>query len=337
MMKMKNCEKLVSIIIPVYNVERYLEKCLRSIMSQNYKNLEIIVVNDGSPDHSEEVILRLAEKDSRIKYIKKENGGLSSARNAGIEASTGYYICFVDSDDWVDTNFVGSLIDDMESNNSDVAICNMTYVFADDGIKKRTPCIKSSKVVSNAEALKDLFNGKKFKFHAQNKIYKTSLFRDTGIRYPLGKIYEDVFTTYKLIYRANKVSYINKNLFYYLQNRPGSILHTRFNKNRFDIYKALDEIQDFISKEKIDIRAEFQHLVVINVISLANYIYPIYDTLDRQEQDEYRSMLQSAFERYELDGWHRNKSISVVEKVRFYLIKKWFSGYMKLMQIVKRG
>lgn len=336
-MKANNEDALVSIVIPVYNVEAYIEKCLRSILQQSYINLEIIVVNDGSPDNSEEIIERLAATDSRIKYLKKENGGLSSARNAGIDTALGKYICFVDSDDWIDENFVRIMVRTMEEDGSDIAVCNMTYIYSDGQIKKRTPEITSDYTVTNVEALRDLFNGQKFKFHAQNKVYRSSLFKNTGIRYALGKIYEDVFTTYKLFFEAKKISYISENLYFYLQNRPGSILQTRFNRNRFDIYDALDEIHKFMETQRIPIEKEFQHLVVINTISLANYIYPIYDSLNADERNEFIEILKNTVTRYDLSGWTKNNCISIVEKVRFWMLLSDFRGYTRLMKQIKRG
>ena len=330
-------EELVSIVIPVYNVEAYIEKCLQSVLNQSYRGIEIIVINDGSPDKSEDIILHLAATDSRIKYLKKENGGLSSARNAGIDIATGDYICFVDSDDWLDENFIKDLLEAIKQDNTDIAICNMTYIYPNGSIKKRTPKIEKKKVVSNIEGLRDLFNGDKFKFHAQNKIYKARLFKEIGIRYPDGKIYEDVFTTYKLFYETRQISYVNKELYFYLQNRPGSILQTRFNNKRFDIFEALDNIESFMVNNNLELKDEFQHLVVINTISLANYIYLIYESLSRDKKKECKRMLCSVRVRYTLKNWIKNDCISFVEKIRYLLLIDSFNVYMRLMKVIKRG
>ena len=332
---MSNMKMLVSVIVPVYNVEAYLEKCLRSIMNQSYENLEIIVVNDGTEDNSEEIILRLANVDSRIKYIKKVNGGLSSARNMGIDIASGRYISFVDSDDWVHQDFIKKLVEAIEKNEADISICNMQYVYSDGRKKNRTPYIDKNETVSNITALKDLFNGRKFKFHAQNKMYKSELFVDGSVRFPLGKIYEDVFTTYKLVYRASKISYINSYTYYYLQNRPGSILYTRFNTKRFDVLEALDDIQTFLKINNIEIREEFEHLVVINIISLVNYICPIYKNLSKWEQKGYSDLIQNTKVRYLLYNVLTNSSINKIEKIRYWLIMHYFPQYVKVINFIK--
>lgn len=328
-------KKKVSVIVPVYNVEQYLEKCLKSITEQTYDNLEIIVVNDGSPDHSEKIIKEFQKNDDRITYIKKENGGLSSARNAGLEIATGDYISFIDSDDWIRSEFISTLVTALETDGSDIAICTMNYIYSDGTEKKRTPVIKSQKIVDPFTGLNDLFEGSQFKCHAQNKLYKRELFYDPDIRYPIGKIFEDVFTTYKLFFKANKISYIDKTLYYYLQNRPGSILQSQFDRKRLVIFEALDQINAFLKGNKIK-NKYFHHFVIENIISLTNSIYPVFYKLPKIERKNYIRIVKEATIRYDLHTYWKEQNISSVEKLRYYLLKNHITLYVFLMKIVKK-
>ena len=312
---------LISIIVPVYNVQLYIKKCLDSLCNQTYNNIEIIIVNDGSTDESEKIILENFHDNEKIKYYKKENGGLSSARNYGIRISKGKYLAFVDSDDYVNKDFIKDLYYAIEKTKSEIAICNMEYVYSDGTIKKRTPKITKSEVISSQEALKYLFVGEKYKFHAQNKMYLASIFKQNDIFYPEGKIYEDVFTTYKVLGEAKKVALVNKTLYYYLQSRPGSILATKFNDKRFDILEALDEIKKYINVNGMNLEKEFQKLYVINIISLVNYLYPVYRDLNRNNRNGYKDKLLPVSNAKILSKLSRNKKVKKSEIIRIMLIK----------------
>lgn len=329
-------EEKVSVIIPVYNVEMYLEKCIDSVINQIYKNIEIIIVNDGSTDNCEKIIKRYRNIDNRIIYVKQGNNGLSSARNAGIKIATGEYVCFIDSDDWVSNKFVSNMIKTIKDNKSDIVICNMEYIYSNGRKKGNVPQINEHNTVSNIEGLKDLFNGEKFKFHAQNKLYRRRLFKENNIQFPEKMVYEDVFTTYKLFYKAKTISYLDEKLYYYLQSRPGSILQTEFNEKRWDILKALDEIGMFINNKEIDLKEEFKHLVVINIISLVNYISPIYYSLGLETKKRYKSIIYNSYSRYNLEGYLQSKNISIVEKVRYSMILKNMYIYIFLLKNLKK-
>lgn len=326
---------LISIIVPVYNVEQYVKKCLDSLCSQSYTNIEIIVVNDGATDNSEKIILDNFSGNDKVKYYKKENGGLSSARNYGINMSRGKYLAFVDSDDWVQLDFIKELYQSICETGSEVAICNMEYTYTDGRVKKRTPKIDNKEILDSVEALRYLFVGEKYKFHAQNKMYLASLFKDNGIYYTEGKIYEDVFTTYKLLYKANKVALVNKDLYYYLQSRPGSILATRFNEKRFDIIEALNNIKAFLEENDLPLEKEFQKLYVINIISLVNYLYPIYRSLSSEERKHYKNRLISKGDRKCIHKYLTNEKLTKVEKIRFFLIKNCLYIYTILLSLLK--
>lgn len=328
-------EELVSIIIPVYNVENYLDKCLDSVINQTYKNLEIVIVNDGSTDNSENIILDYLKKDNRIVYIKKKNGGLSSARNSGLDKCKGKYVSFVDSDDTLDTKFIKRMVACIEKDHTQIAICNMRYIFPDNTIKKRTPQIKKREIVTNIQAIKDILVGEKFKFHAQNKIYLTQLFNDPTniVRFPVGRIYEDMFTTYKVIFKANQISYINETLYNYLQNREGSILNTRFNESRFDAFIAIDEINKFLKSENLKLDQEMNNFMVDNVISLVNYIYPIYFEMSRYEKVTYMKRIKKFIKLNGLNSYRESRN--KIKYFRMFLIYNIMPLYVIIMKTVK--
>lgn len=236
---------LISVIIPVYKVEDFLNRCVDSILDQTYENLEIILVDDGSPDRCGVICDEYAKKDDRIKVIHKENGGLSDARNVGIEAATGDYITFLDSDDWVHMNYLKVLHSLLKSKNADISVCNFVKIYSEN-----IPPNTGNAIIyeySNIDALNQLSG----EFYVQmvvawGKLYKTDLFND--IRFPVGKIHEDEFTTYKLLYKAYKVVFTTEPLLYYWQ-RQDSIMGSGFKiKNRLHAIEAYGERVKFYEK-----------------------------------------------------------------------------------------
>lgn len=240
---MENTKDLISVIVPVYNVEKYLPQCIDSILNQTEKNLEIILVDDGSLDNSGKICDEFSKKDDRIVVIHKKNNGLSSARNAGLEIAKGNYIGFVDSDDWLDKSMYEILLKLLKENNSDISCCDFFKTANSDG---SIPHIDNEIINSynNIESLNNFYNDLYTQtVVAWNKLYKRELFKD--ISYPVGKIHEDEGTTYKLYYKANKITYTNRPLYYY-RITPNSITTSKFNKKRLDIIDVYDEKVKFI-------------------------------------------------------------------------------------------
>ncbi|CEG28649.1 glycosyltransferase family 2 protein [Bacillus sp. B-jedd] len=234
----------ISVIVPIYNVEEYLRRCIDSICHQSYKNLEIILVNDGSTDSCPIISDEYKDKDNRIKIIHKQNGGLSDARNVGIEHATGDYISFVDSDDYIAENMLEVLINLCLEKECDISVCGVVRKYSDREISISSDI---EEVIDHETAFKYLIQGKYFHDYAWNKLYKSELFTD--ITYPVGKIYEDVFTTYKLFAKANKIGFTDRPLYFYVQ-RDGSILRRGFHLNQFHQLEALNEIEMFITINK---------------------------------------------------------------------------------------
>ena len=181
---------MVSVIIPIYNVEKYLKKCIESVINQTFSDLEIILVNDGSTDNCKEICEDYKSKDNRIKFIHKSNGGLSSARNAGIQVATGDYYTFIDSDDYIMSDMIEQLVYMAQLTDADISLCcktNQENGF-EEGINKKI------EIFTKEEALKCILTEKKILTSAWGKLYKRKLFNE--VRYPDGKIYEDLGTTY---------------------------------------------------------------------------------------------------------------------------------------------
>lgn len=231
----------ISVIVAIYNVEKYLNKCIDSILNQTFKNLEIILIDDGSTDSCPKICDEYLKKDSRIKVIHKKNGGLSDARNTGIKLATGDYIGFVDGDDYVKNSLYETLYNACVNNNCEIAVCGLIRKYSDREVFSQT---NQEIIFDKNEAFENLILGNYFHDYAVDKLYKKDLFN--GIEYPVGKIYEDVYTTYKLLYKANRVIYLDVPLYYYVQ-RNDSILRKWFDKKQFDQLDALNEIRKFIA------------------------------------------------------------------------------------------
>ena len=248
--------KLVSIIVPVYNVEKYLDTCVSSIVKQSYVNIEIILVDDGSTDSSSILCDTWKKKDNRIIVIHKSNGGQSEARNVGLLNASGEFVIFIDSDDYISSDHVEELVTAITNTKSDI-VCARAQAFFDN---------KSSRVEKKEKRNSSSFDGNmaiKKMLYEQGvssslwvKIYKRALFESIG--FPVGRIYEDLFTVYKLFYRCKKVTIIDKTIYYYRIRIDSTIGKFDSRKNN-DLLIASKEIYEFVNKN------------IPNVISAAEY------------------------------------------------------------------
>ena len=237
---------LISIIVPIYGVEKYLRRCIDSIIRQTYTNLEIILVDDGSPDDCGRICDEYAKTDSRIKVIHKTNGGLSDARNAGIDLANGEYLLFVDSDDYINTNMISDLYESLIRFSAEVSVCRYQSVRDDEEID-----IEQNEDYSDAFILtkEDFLSNPEYIYErrlefivAWNKLYARKLFEN--IRYPKGKVHEDEFTTYKLMYASAKTVYVPYVLYYYVQ-RGDSIMSAGITRKRLLVLDAISERLSF--------------------------------------------------------------------------------------------
>lgn len=266
---MKNKEnenELISIIVPIYNVEKYLNRCIDSIINQTYKNLEIILVDDGSTDNSGKICDKYAEKDKRIKVIHKKNGGLSDARNSGIEVEKGKKISFIDSDDFVEKTFIENLYKWMKQYDVDISCCDSDIFFDDKSNFYNSENYKNiSKVYEKFDALKYSNIQGYFGIAAWNKLYKSELFKD--VRYPIGKICEDWRTTYKLIEKSKKLYYNSTPLYHYRQ-RKNSI--TKKKEITYDALDAVNEVIEHFKEKNEDLLPYIYQAYCINCMGIYN-------------------------------------------------------------------
>lgn len=237
--------ELISIVVPIYNVEKYLKKCIDSILVQTYKNIEIILVDDGSPDNCGAICEEYGKKDSRIKIIHKENGGLSDARNVGIEVAIGKYITFIDSDDYVDENYIAYLYQILKKYKTRISIIS-NYIITSNGKIIDLGLNYKEESIDKIEALKRMLNEEGYTVSAWSKLYDIELFKN--VKFPKGKLCEDNGTTYKLIEQVENVAFGNKSKYYYLK-RDGSIMLSTFNEKKLDMIYLTDEMCDFLEKK----------------------------------------------------------------------------------------
>lgn len=226
---------LITIVIPIYNVEKYLERCIKSVLSQTYKNIEILLINDGSPDRCDLIMEKYKKTDDRIICHYKENGGLSDARNYAIKKAKGKYICFIDSDDYIDKSFIEKLYFSIKENNSEISWCNFRKV-DDNG--------EIGSIIINED---DLWSFEMAS--ACNKLFLKDLFIKNKIEFPKGIWYEDLATTPRLIFKSNKVSWVDEELYNYYFN-VGSITKTYSNR-ALEMKKVLEIIYTFASDNKL--------------------------------------------------------------------------------------
>ncbi len=261
-------QELVSIIIPIYNVEDYLERCLNSVVNQTYKNLEIILVNDGSTDRCKKICDDYQKKDDRIKVIHKENGGLSDARNAGIEIAKGEYISFIDSDDYVSNDYIEYMYNMIKNTSSKLAICGVKEVWAHTTIVEEAHT--KSESLTAKQTLRNLLLDQGIEICAYAKLYHRDLFKE--IRFPKGKVYEDSAVMYKLIMLADKIVYGDKKCYYYIARNGSISKHKDFNLNENDYIKHTNEMLEFLLKKfpdlevpihRFDINSKFRILKML--------------------------------------------------------------------------
>ena len=243
--------KLISIVVPVYEVEKYLKKCVHSILNQTYNNLEIILVDDGSPDRCGLICDEYAQKDNRVKVIHKENGGLSDARNVGIKASLGDYIMFVDSDDYIELNSAEYLVEYMDKLNLDI-VCSNTWKKIDENETYNKPFMYENKVISGEEYIAHGMSTGNIFSVVCNKMYRTKLIKDNEIYFKEGLLHEDEDWTPRILLKANKVMSVEF-CFYNYVIREGSITQkVNKEKNIKDIMKICFRLEDVYRTSDID-------------------------------------------------------------------------------------
>lgn len=268
-------EELISVILPIYNVEKYLEKCLKSVINQTYKNLEIILVDDGSKDNSPQICDEYAVKDKRIVVIHKSNGGLSDARNAGIEIAKGKYMTLIDSDDYVEKDYVQFLYQLIKENNAEMSICSHTVLYTNGTrIEKETG---EHLVLDPKTTLEKILYDEGIDLSAWAKMYKKELF--DNVKYPKGRIFEDAATTYLLIDECKKIVLGSESKYYYII-RDNSITTKGFSPKKMQLIDSTQEMCDYVKNKYPDLekaadrRLMYAYLATLSQLANCKDKYP---------------------------------------------------------------
>lgn len=240
----------ISIVIPCYNAEQYLKECLDSILKQDYLNLQIIVINDGSTDNSLEIAQEYQKKDSRITIHNQTNSGPSRARNVGIELAEGKYIAFIDSDDFIENGMFSNMLSNMQEKNADICMCGYYVGDGKTTFYRNTP---ENKLLTSEEALRRLLLAKETQNFLCNKIFKTALLE--GIRLPEGELYEDIAVFYKLLEKANNIAYIDKTFYYYRQHM-GSITKSMTKQKCMQFKSQIEKRNTYLLNNYLNLKKE---------------------------------------------------------------------------------
>ncbi len=232
-------KELISVIIPIYKVEKYLENCVNSVLQQTYENLEIILIDDGSTDRCPQICDEFAKKDKRVKVIHKPNGGLSDARNAGLDMCQGKYITFIDGDDYVSKNYIELLYNALIRNDADVSIVDAATI--QENTVYSTDSVEGSvETYTQEEAIVQSLNIR-IPQRAWGKLYPGACFKD--LRFPVGKLYEDLAVLYRILLKTKKIVVVRAPAYKYLI-RSESIMHAKFNARQLDEIGIIDEEMD---------------------------------------------------------------------------------------------
>lgn len=318
---------LISVIVPVYRVEEYLERCVKSILSQTYKNLEVILVDDGSPDQCPAICDACAEKDARVKVIHQENKGLSGARNAGIDAASGEYLAFVDSDDYVSPHFIEELYQLLQDTGCAIGQCRFSYVKGDRLVEEGD----SAFCIYRGESLMEQLYGPEKKATcfvvAWNKLYRAELFKETGIRYPEGRIHEDEATTYRLFHEAKKLAFLDRALYGYYTENGGSITSV-FSAKRLQWLTAHEERIAFFKKNG------YEKLLPAAYRKLCDACITFYFRCTEQVKDaeELKKELRKRLETYRANGAAWIAALPLKTRMGYELFSMSPGLYAKMLQ-----
>lgn len=284
-------EELITVVVPIYNVEKYLKKCIESILKQTYTNMEIILVNDGSTDSCGEICDEFAKIDKRIKVLHKENGGLSDARNAGLNIAQGKYITFIDSDDFITNNAVELLYKNLIKYQKDISV-GVINTFTDENNIRTNENEETILVYDKKESMQQLLYNTVCTSSTAGKLFVTKLFEN--IKFPYGKKYEDLATVYKLVFESNGVVISNQIVYNYFIARQGSIMNEKFKPTRMDALYFTEEILEFIKVKFPDLEDAAIARLIIECRDI------LVEIPNEEEYKQYEKILYNYIKKYRL-------------------------------------
>lgn len=308
----------VSVIVPVYNTEKYLKRCLDSLVNQTLKDIEIIIINDGSTDNSQVIIDEYSKKYPNIKGYKKENGGMSSARNMGLTKTNGEYIAFVDSDDYIDNDALKKMYEKVKNKNLDIVVCDSINVYEDG----RKEYIHSHLHYSN----NDIHNYIIAPPMACTRLFKQDIFKK--VKFKEGTFYEDLELVPSLISITTKVGFIEEGLYYYFQ-RNGSVMRQKsFSNKLLDIFSVLDSIKNKIDNDLY--RNELEYLYITHLLRTATLRFLDYkDT--KKYLDKIVNIIKENYPNYKNNPYFKksSKKLKILCHLAYYK-QRW------LLKIIKK-
>lgn len=316
---------LISVIVPVYNVEKYLDRCIESIVNQTYKNLEIILIDDGSPDNCPYICDEWKKRDKRIVVYHKRNGGLSDARNYGMARSKGKYIAFVDSDDYLDKDMYMTMLNAIIANKCSLACCGRFYVNNQKMFQSKN--IMQHKVFSNKEAIHELLNNGCIEEAVWDKLYLKELW--DGLKYPLGEINEDLVIMPEILRRSKNVVHVGESYYFYCYNGE-SITKSGYSEKKRVIFNHLNNLEDYIERYFPE---EKKYVNVLEAKYAMNTMFSIIFLKDgiekyRDDYKKYKQYLKKGYKQF-----CKSENISVKQKIEGLCL---ILGVYKYIWIIKR-
>lgn len=275
---------MISIIIPVYNVEAYLNRCVESVVNQSYADLEIILVDDGSPDNCGAMCDTWAKKDQRIKVVHKTNGGLSDARNAGLEVATGEYVGFVDSDDWIEKDMYQDLLESIQKGDAELAVTGINRTY-DNGYSRIQFAWDQPFIITGDKIIQAYLQQGTFSTAAWDKLYIKSLFDNR--RFPVGKQFEDAPVIFDILCNIDRLAVVGKPQYNYFQ-RANSITGKKFSEHKLDHYFFSEEIRDRVRAEYPKYEKEAD---VFWGCKICEILYTLYESPNKEDFPEERKLL----------------------------------------------
>lgn len=306
----------VSVIVPVYNGEKFIEECIKNVLNQTLEEFELIIINDGSTDNTLDICKRNSEIDKKIRIINQENKGVSSARNKGIEQSNGEYICFVDCDDKIEDNYLEELYNTCEENNVKISCCTIESIdnkgniissrFMEDGYYKKI------------DALDELFKFRGLNWGPCGKLFHKSLIKG-NLKFPNLHVYEDLSFVYKAIYSSEGIYFTNKCKYYYIHRQNVGAMDKFIKYPTTDVITISYEILEFIKKQSLPIWDTSFYGVISQVIMYINDINKIDCKWEKEESKNYIKETRKLLGKYRIDLL-RNKTIYYKEKIIFLIL-----------------
>jgi glycosyltransferase involved in cell wall biosynthesis len=321
-------QKIISVIVPVYNVEDFLPRCLDSILKQRFVDFELILVNDGSTDTSGKICDEYAKIDERIKVIHQKNGGLSNARNSGIDIASGTYISFIDSDDWINEDMLFEMHEQASLHGADIVIAGHFVVNLDRSIEENIT-VKAKRVLDRITATKLILQDDVINSFAWDKLYRSKLFNN--LRYPVNRVFEDTATSYKLFNHASILVQLDKAYYYYVRRQSSICLNPEFSKvikRKNDNYLAFQERYEFTL-------ANTEYSSIVDVCQAKAFIHGqqlIHFIIKNKLQKELYSC-ESIIRKISVMKISKNSYLTLFQKLEHQIMRTSISVYLLFMNI----